>query len=402
MATTKISQLPTWTGTSAVSRFFVMNNPDENETFKFSGFTSQVIPGTGTNSLVSPEIPRANAPNPFDMLIGGSGNTITNATKFNSIIGGEDNTITANRAEGLNTIVGSYDSTIGPNQGGLASGIFSSYNSTLNRGGYGSVIIGGYNNTFTDINAWGSAMIGGESNTKNFGKASFMAGGSFNETSGQRSFVIGGFQNSANDANAGGILGGENNTLNGGNDAALVMIGGLSNTLNNNGGIGTTILGGQSNFIRSFDGTIGDGRDCNGAILGGKLNRIEGNTTASSGAHFLPLILGGKENKIFGELSDSTTTSASTIINSFTSTIKDSLLCAHIESSGSTISGMTSAVMIGTNNRTASTDNATFVENLVVFNYAALDFVDDAAAATGGVVLGQIYHDAGAMRIRVV
>jgi hypothetical protein len=44
---------------------------------------------------------------------------------------------------------------------------------------------------------------------------------------------------------------------------------------------------------------------------------------------------------------------------------------------------------------------STFVENLVVFNYAALDFADDTAAAAGGVVLGQVYHNLGALRIRI-
>jgi hypothetical protein len=42
------------------------------------------------------------------------------------------------------------------------------------------------------------------------------------------------------------------------------------------------------------------------------------------------------------------------------------------------------------------------VENLVVFNYAALDFANDTAAAAGGVVLGQVYHHNGDLRIRIV
>ena len=33
--------------------------------------------------------------------------------------------------------------------------------------------------------------------------------------------------------------------------------------------------------------------------------------------------------------------------------------------------------------------------------YAALDFANDAAAATGGVPLGGIYHKAGELRVRV-
>jgi hypothetical protein len=39
---------------------------------------------------------------------------------------------------------------------------------------------------------------------------------------------------------------------------------------------------------------------------------------------------------------------------------------------------------------------------LVVFNYSNLNYADDTAAAAGGVVLGQVYHNAGALRIRIV
>ena len=58
--------------------------------------------------------------------------------------------------------------------------------------------------------------------------------------------------------------------------------------------------------------------------------------------------------------------------------------------------------MLGTNGRTAPISDATMVENLVVFNYASLNYADDTAAAAGGVVLGQVYHNAGALRIRIV
>ena len=139
-----------------------------------------------------------------------------------------------------------------------------------------------------------------------------------------------------------------------------------------------------------------------GIMIGGLSNRIEGDTNDSVGAHEYPLILGGTLSKIFGEESNDSATSGATIINSYSSTIYDSLLSAHFETTGSTISGRTQAVMIGTTNRTADTNNCTFVENLKLFNYASLNFADDTAAAAGGVVLGQVYHNAGALRIRIV
>jgi hypothetical protein len=61
-----------------------------------------------------------------------------------------------------------------------------------------------------------------------------------------------------------------------------------------------------------------------------------------------------------------------------------------------------SQIMLGTSGRTATIDYASFVENLVIFNYASLNFADDTAAAAGGVVLGQVYHNNGALRIRIV
>jgi hypothetical protein len=62
----------------------------------------------------------------------------------------------------------------------------------------------------------------------------------------------------------------------------------------------------------------------------------------------------------------------------------------------------TGATMLNTKSRSATTNDATFVENLVVFNYSNLNFADDTAAAAGGVVLGQVYHNNGALRIRIV
>ena len=70
---------------------------------------------------------------------------------------------------------------------------------------------------------------------------------------------------------------------------------------------------------------------------------------------------------------------------------------------GNSITGTTSgATMLSCSGRTATTNDATFVENLVIFNYSNLNYADDTAAAAGGVVLGQVYHNNGALRIRVV
>jgi hypothetical protein len=40
--------------------------------------------------------------------------------------------------------------------------------------------------------------------------------------------------------------------------------------------------------------------------------------------------------------------------------------------------------------------------NVRITNYASLNFSGDTAAAAGGVQLGQLYHDNGAVRVRIV
>jgi hypothetical protein len=241
---------------------------------------------TGLNSVKSTYY-TTNAPNPYDMLIGGSGNTITNSTKFNHIIGGEDNTISANRTDGLNTIVGSYDSLIGPNFCGLASGIFSSYDSTLNNGGYGSVIIGGWKNSLDDFNFWGSAIVGGESNTKTPGRAIFMGGGISNTCGGSQSVVLGGNNNSISSANINNsIMGGNNNTISS-NAQLSSILGGDSNTITSTAARGSILtstsstINGSSNrstIIASTGSTISGKTQ---AIMIGTLNRTanDDNTT---------------------------------------------------------------------------------------------------------------------------
>ena len=38
---------------------------------------------------------------------------------------------------------------------------------------------------------------------------------------------------------------------------------------------------------------------------------------------------------------------------------------------------------------------------LQIANYATMNYADDTAAAAGGIPLGGVYHNAGALRIRI-
>jgi len=53
MSNIKISNLTTWTGTPTDIKWFVMNNAGNTETYKVSGYTAGLVPGTGTDSLKS-------------------------------------------------------------------------------------------------------------------------------------------------------------------------------------------------------------------------------------------------------------------------------------------------------------------------------------------------------------
>lgn len=58
-------------------------------------------------------------------------------------------------------------------------------------------------------------------------------------------------------------------------------------------------------------------------------------------------------------------------------------------------------VVIGVDNYTADTSNVVVVPGMVITNYSSLNYADDTAAAAGGVVLGQVYHNAGDLRVRI-
>ena len=72
-----------------------------------------------------------------------------------------------------------------------------------------------------------------------------------------------------------------------------------------------------------------------------------------------------------------------------------------VGSSGSTLSGHTNSVILGGSGLTSNIDNEVQVPNLTIANYASLNFANDAAAATGGVPLGGVYHTSGALKVRI-
>lgn len=267
MANVKISALPSWTGSPADLRWFVMNNQGELETFKFSGYTSQLIPATGGDSYVTINVPRTHAPDDFMLVLGNHSGTTASSGINSAVLGGRNNRTT--------------------NQFG--------------------VVAGGLNNT--------AGYICG------------IFGGNGGNADGNTAMIIGGENNTCSNVSFGGIFSGLQNYLQGGNDAANQIIGGYDNRLSTNGGQGNTLMGGRSNRWTQFDSRdpyIGAPRYGLGTMLGGYQNRIEGLATDSSGSHAYPFLVGGNLNKIFGEESNNTSTTGATIINSTSSRIKNS------------------------------------------------------------------------------
>lgn len=294
--------------------------------------------------------------NPYGVVIG-SGHRVDNTGYYNTILGGANTTISGasntfiGNGVGLTSvregdiIINSSGNTIsGTDVYKISIGGFSNTISGTDREG---TLINGNNNTLT--NSLQSAIIGGRFNTISDSAASYIFSRNSTITSGAQAAIIGGHAHTINGGGEVGIFAGYGNSMNGGQDSAIV--GGRSNSITMGyaccGGNG--IFGGESNSINNTPGL-------KNGIMGGYGNNIQSSSTNSQ-------IIGGESN---------------------------------------TISGRTNVAMLACSGRTATTNTATFVENLVVFNYPALNFVDDTAAAAGGVVLGQIYHNNGAMRIRII
>jgi hypothetical protein len=307
MANTKISQLPTWTGTNADIRWFVMNNQGNTETYKFSGYSAQLIVGTGTNSF---RTPNATASGTNAIAIGNG-----------AVADGQDSVSIGSSS--INP--GNQGIIIGKHFTGGANGILI---------GYGSYSAGNGIAIGRETASYANCLVVGQGLDSNRATGADGLGGGYAITVGT--------DNPQNTGSYSGIFGSRNRLGNFTYNSVSYNNGGTYNFIFSNNSrlgftgvtnfTGNTIVGGNNNVI------IASGS--NNAIIGGGGNIISGNT------------------------------------------------------SGSTVIGMT--------NYTPTRSNATFTPNLVMTDYINDNFADDTAAAAGGVVLGQMYHNNGAMRIRIV
>jgi hypothetical protein len=319
MANTKISQLPSYTGTAADLRWFVMNNSGETETFKFSGYTSPFRVGSGSNSIIAYYLTPDKALGDYSFVVGQT-NYVASTGTNNAVIGGLNNRVNENNQ---NFIGGGENNATG--------------------GGKNSAVIGG--NTLVA-----------------YGENCFIAGGQSSNAVGVNSVTLGGLRQTAGNSYSAYLFCGVDNTYQAGGDSGNGILGGENNAMVANGGKGISIIGGTQNKYLSAPTLGGNFDKSSGSIIGGFSNRIEGLTTNANGEHAFPLIFGGSSNKIFGATTSAT--SGASIINSFSSTITSSSGSTILGGFGNTISGKTNVVMIGTSGRTASASTTTYVENI--------------------------------------
>jgi hypothetical protein len=313
-----------------------------------------------------------------NMFIANSTNSNCDGAAYGNIIGSANSTLQSNGYGGIYnsydcdvlgyngeyiTITGSYNSKVGqsyPAPVGDYKGIYNAKDSVVYGGGDHHTLINGKTNTINSASGY-NTIINGEQNIINDAGYATILGGIYNKITGATNYssIVGGYENT-NEGNYSGIF---NGTLNRIKNSATEHSSILSSYSSTTEGDYSHVVGGIQNQALASQSVIVAGRD--------------------------NLITAGSENsEMFG--CRNSIISGSSVDTSFINTIETK--------SG----GYDKITMIGTENRTATRDNAMFTENLVLFNYTGLNFADDSAAAAGGVVLGQVYHTAGAMKIRIV
>ncbi len=412
MANVKISQLPSWTGSSADLRWFVMNNSGETETFKFSGYTSPLKESDGVDSFVNVyDLPSKTAGD-YQCIVGGYNNQIQSTQIRDFIFGGYDNVITSKSQGYGGTIVGGAQNTLyGPSDGSgnYGASIFGSQ-ACENNGYFGSIVgaIRGYiGRTNNHAN-----IIGGDTNViSNGSNYGFIGGGSSNTINGGHSATVGGQSNNTAGTNAGFIGGGRFNSLGGGNSDSNYIIGGQYSTAQ---GINSGVFGGWGTYIyddgnnsddtyRRSNNIVGspyceigvnsnNGRNFAGIYtsLYSYIRGVGGSPTktavllGTSGSTItagndVVSIIGGKGNTIQRATNTSIINSVNTSVNSGNTYNTDKVTMISCENTD--ITNVTNSVVLAVSGRTipSGQPNTTYVDKLTIFGnttYEATTFND--------------------------
>jgi len=394
MANTKISQLPSYTGSAADLRWFVMNNSGETTTYKYSGYSSPFLSTGTTNKVIQPVDDKA-------LLQIGSGNTFNDYSGTNlknAIVIGNRNKVDGAPNKPVMFIgddldsqqFGSYALHIG--NGHYASG---SYNISVGdsgiemNGNYGLII--GSAGGIQAHKSWGEYNFNlGQSNQTQGITGAYTLGRNHTISGGQWGGIFAGSNNSISSGDYNSILGGSNNSFGIGvasstitaaynnsniQAANLCFIGATQDNTITSMGYTYALIGGGYNTINNANNSAGnamyssyfcsDTTINDNSVLGNSNNWFSGSRNSSMSGY-------GKFNHITNTYNSTITNTAGSdvgewfnkIDSSSASTITTSKSSQIIGGEGNTISGKTDVIMIGTSGRTATADYTTYVENL--------------------------------------
>jgi hypothetical protein len=222
-----ISQLPEYSGSAADSRWFIMNNSGETTTFKFSGYSTSITFGTGTDSIKSTNATDASGTNSIAIGKGAQAQ-------------GVDTVVIGNNASASST---PSDRTVAIGRhGSLGSGKLISIGSGAYISGDNSIAIG-----HETAASNGSIVLGGGSASRANGLHSITIGNNNEQNLGEKTIEIGynnrnalppTFQGSAFSV----ILGSEHRVETGAGYSYNNIIGGFGNYITGNTS-GTTLIG---------------------------------------------------------------------------------------------------------------------------------------------------------------
>ena len=343
-----------------------------------------------------PNLPSQTATTELDLLvIVNSGETTTSKiTKADFLNGVGGNLVDGNGLNSLSTI----------NAETLATGSQSIYITSK----LGAQSVGGGNSGTNAI------VISPKGNGGATAESAICFGNNFCDADGQYSSIFGGNGNQ-NSQNYGVMIGGDSNTIDSGG-ANSIIAGGQANRIYNNS-YSAGIFGGSNTRVTGSAGVLG-ALNSSSVRLYAKNNVaragiLYGDTTSVSIDTGSGVLISSKSSAInrdkslsnAADFNDTLLTNAS-IMASTSSFIVNNASSANsnvgiYNSNNVEINQKDNVVVIASTGYTATTDNIVVVPQLVMTQYASLDYADDTAAAAGGIVLGGLYHNAGAVRIRI-
>jgi hypothetical protein len=406
MANKTIPQLPLQTGITDNDLLAIVDSGETGGAFQTGDATDSIVPaysptsrGVDANTTYVDKL-NVNLSNALDIdngvnntynIIGGYGTRgVVGGSLGSAVVGGRNPQIAGN----ANFVAGQFGSSIAGENNGMVGG-----RGNFITGGEYSFLGGGRSNSNSSFY---SGILAGQNNNVSTATHAVILGGQSNSiTSRFDNAILAGNSNS-NAARYGVVVGGQNNQLQNGSQRG-VIVGGLANTVSE--GLHSAIVGGNGGTVSLTWNSVNIAPYFNGIYHDQTHQQWEGFSLYSAPNSYIRQTAGSGTGAIKG--------GNCSIFNSYQSDIagqtgNETNFGTIIGSESSQITGGTrGTVMIGCSGRTGVSSHTTYVETLEAFegivmtDYANLNFANDSAAATGGVPLGGMYHNAGNMRIRI-